>query len=90
MTKIVMLQQMSGSRNGKPWPAVGETAEVSEDEAVALCGGQTPVARRDEPEAKTEQAEEERAVAPEPEVAEEQATAKRAPASRPRSTANKK
>lgn len=45
MSKMVkVLQQMSGTRNGVPWPERGETMEVSDEEAAQLCLGQTPIA----------------------------------------------
>lgn len=44
MTKLRMKQQMSGSRNGVPWPAVGETFDVDPNEAATLTAGQTPIA----------------------------------------------
>lgn len=44
MTRIRVLQQMSGFRNGQPWPGVGEFMEVSDDEAASLTSGQTPIA----------------------------------------------
>jgi hypothetical protein len=34
--KIVMTGSVSGTRNGEPWPPVGDVADVSEDEANAL------------------------------------------------------
>jgi hypothetical protein len=33
---VVMLGQMSGLRNGKPWPPRGHTMELPEDEALPL------------------------------------------------------
>jgi len=36
MPKVTMKRQVSGTRNGKPWPKAGETVEVSDDEAASL------------------------------------------------------
>jgi hypothetical protein len=36
--KIRMVHQMSGPRpDGRPWPAVGETLDVSDQEGMELC-----------------------------------------------------
>ena len=35
--KIRMKADVSGSRNGQPWPARGETLELPDDEAANLC-----------------------------------------------------
>lgn len=34
--RVEMLVQISGLRNGRPWPAPGEVADVSDDEAHHL------------------------------------------------------
>jgi hypothetical protein len=34
--KVQMKVQISGTRNGEDWPAPGEAAEVSDEEAVSL------------------------------------------------------
>lgn len=54
--KIRMKVAVSGTRNGRPWPAYGEVAEVSDAEGADLCaaGMAEPVA--DPPAAKAEQA----------------------------------
>jgi hypothetical protein len=75
VTKIRMLQQMSGYRNGEPWPGYGETMDVHPDEAATLTAGQTPIAEYAEDVDRTFP-EEERATAPEPEVPVETATLK--------------
>lgn len=36
MTKVKMVARISGTRNGEDWPAPGEVADVSADEAAAL------------------------------------------------------
>jgi hypothetical protein len=35
--KVKMLTQISGVRDGKPWPAEGDTIDVPADEAKSLC-----------------------------------------------------
>jgi hypothetical protein len=37
--KVRMLQQVSGSRNGQPWPAPGEEVDLSDSEAHSVIGG---------------------------------------------------
>lgn len=46
--KIRMKADISGSRNGKPWPGRGETTEVPDGEGADLCaaGLAEPVADR--------------------------------------------
>ena len=53
---------MSGTRDGAPWPARGETLEVDDAEGADLCaaGMAEPVTKRDAEKAET-------ATAPEPE-----------------------
>lgn len=84
MATIRLLQQMSGSRNGVPWPELGAEMEVGEDEAALLTSGQTPIAELVEDKA-------EPPAAPAPPVAEDAETAPK-PTTRPasRSTAARK
>lgn len=35
--KIVLLGDISGSRNGEDWPRRGSTVDLPDDEAAALC-----------------------------------------------------
>ena len=46
--KIRMKVAVSGSRNGQPWPAFGEVAELPDDEGAELCarGFAEPVAEK--------------------------------------------
>lgn len=44
MVRVRLLQQMSGTRNGVPWPEWGAEMEVTAEEAESLCSGQTPIA----------------------------------------------
>jgi hypothetical protein len=46
--KIKMKVDISGSRNGQPWPARGETVEVPDGEGADLCaaGMAEPVSSR--------------------------------------------
>ena len=34
--RVTMKLQISGTRNGEPWPARGETIDLPDDEAAAL------------------------------------------------------
>ena len=45
--KIIMRVQMSGTRDGQPWPAPGDTITLSDDEATQLCdqGNAKPAVR---------------------------------------------
>ena len=53
--KVTLVGQISGARDGKPWPAAGESIEVSDEEGKSLCesGLAWPADSR---EAKTENA----------------------------------
>lgn len=44
---ILMLGQVSGLRNGKPWPPPGHTIELPDDEATQLIGNQMAVPATD-------------------------------------------
>lgn len=35
--KVRLLVQVSGSKNGKDWPPVGDVVEVSDEEGAQLC-----------------------------------------------------
>jgi hypothetical protein len=35
--KIVMKVEVSGTRNGQPWPKPGDTVDVDDNEAAQLC-----------------------------------------------------
>jgi hypothetical protein len=52
--KIRMLVEMPGTRNGEPWPAKGEVAELPTAEAAHLCSCE--VAEPAEDAEETEQA----------------------------------
>lgn len=53
--KVRMKVDVSGSRNGQPWPARGGVVDVPNDEGVHLCsvGMAEPVAEESEPETAT-------------------------------------
>lgn len=36
--RVRMTSQVSGTRDGQNWPAVGETIDVPADEGKSLCG----------------------------------------------------
>lgn len=36
--KIRLKTVITGLRNGVPWPAVGETTEIPDNEAAEMCG----------------------------------------------------
>lgn len=74
--KVRMKGEISGARNGKPWPPRGEVIEVGDAEGASLCA--TGMA---EPVSDTE-SDVERAVAPEAEKRAEK------PASTPLTTDN--
>lgn len=50
--RVRMKVDISGARDGKPWPARGEVADLPDDEAAGLCesGMAEPVAERDKAE----------------------------------------
>lgn len=50
--RVKMLQQVSGSRDGKDWPAPSEEMTLPDTEGAALCatGMAEPVAQRPKPE----------------------------------------
>lgn len=76
--KVRMKVGVSGSRNGRPWPAPGEEVNVPDDEGKDLCaaGIAEPVAQRERDRAETreektrEVTEERRTEAPKAETAE--------------------
>ena len=35
--RVKMKVQLSGTRNGKPWPGMGETLELPGEEAAQMC-----------------------------------------------------
>jgi hypothetical protein len=35
--RVMMKVQLSGTRNGQPWPGKGETMELPDDEAAQMC-----------------------------------------------------
>jgi len=53
--KIKMQQQITGTRDGAAWPAVGDTLVVPDAEGAALCaqGLAVPVAEQPKPEKRT-------------------------------------
>lgn len=74
--KVRMKAEVSGSRNGRPWPRPGEEITVPDDEGKDLCaaGIAEPVAQRDRVETREEKtrevAEERRSEAPKAETTE--------------------
>ena len=63
--RIRMTVEMSGTRNGEPWPKRGEVAELPTTEAAHLVGAGIAVEVPDEPPAV------ETATAPDPETSEQ-------------------
>ena len=57
--KVRMKVQMSGTRNGELWPAVGEIVELSDAEGAKYCANGTaePVAARAKAETATVKAD---------------------------------
>lgn len=53
--RVRMLRQISGTRNGKPWPEPGAIVDLPQDEAVMLCRLRMaePVAETPAPETAT-------------------------------------
>jgi hypothetical protein len=49
MTRVRMRGQVSGTRNGQPWPQVGDTVELSDDEAQTLIRGGLAVHVHEDP-----------------------------------------
>ena len=51
--KIRLKTEITGLRNGVPWPAVGETTELPDNEAAGMCaaGLAEPVAEKAEDKA---------------------------------------
>jgi hypothetical protein len=49
--KVRMLEQITGTRNGVEWPAIGETVDLPTEEATQLIdsGRAEPVAEKDKP-----------------------------------------
>lgn len=48
--KVKILSQVSGTRNGQPWPARGEILEVSDSEGRSLIASQMAVLVLEQPE----------------------------------------
>lgn len=71
--KVVLKVDVSGTRNGQPWPRRGEVVDVGDQEGADLCaaGMATPVAVDDVETAS-------------PEAAEERLTTRTGPARKPR------
>lgn len=71
--KVKMRAEVSGSRNGRPWPRPGEEITVPDQEGMDLCaaGIAEPVSQRERDRAETREektrdvAEERRSEAPE-------------------------
>lgn len=49
--RVVMKVQMSGTRNGQPWPARGAAIDLPDDEAQGYIGADMAVAAGDAPAA---------------------------------------
>lgn len=86
--RVKMIVQLSGTRDGKPWPGRGETVDLPDEEAAAMCAAGM---------AETVKGTVEKAVTPEPEttkVLEPEATEPPAPEKRgpgrPRGSSTKK
>lgn len=59
--RVMMLAQVSGTRNGRPWPAVGKTVDLPDGEAAQLCAAGLAETAKDRTE---------KATPPKPEAAE--------------------
>jgi len=61
--RVKIKGDMSGTRDGQPWPTRGEEIDLPDDEGAALCaqGMAEPVAKKDADKV-------EKALAPEPET----------------------
>lgn len=75
--RVKMKADISGSRNGRPWPRRGESVDLPDQEAAQLCAGgmAEPVAAKAKPETAvpppaevTEPEPVEETTAPEPET----------------------
>ncbi|MFJ1765061.1 hypothetical protein ACIOD2_32370 [Amycolatopsis sp. NPDC088138] len=49
--RVTMKASVSGSRDGQSWPAIGETVDLPDEEAVHLCGAGIAAPAGDEDEA---------------------------------------
>lgn len=82
--RIKMTVEVSGSRNGKPWPKRGETMDLPDAEAAQLCAAGMAETVNDDVE-KAVPAKAEVTEPPKAEVTEKPAPEKRGPG-RPRKT----
>lgn len=41
--QVTMIGEISGSRDGVPWPRIGETINLPDDEAIQLIGNRMAV-----------------------------------------------
>jgi len=49
--RVTMKASVSGSRDGKSWPAIGETVDLPDEEAANLCTAGIAVPAREDEEA---------------------------------------
>jgi hypothetical protein len=82
--RVRMLAQISGTRNGKPWPGKGAALDLPDAEAVQLCAAGLAETVKGAPE-KAVPAKAEVSAVPEPEDPVAPAPEKRGPG-RPRKT----
>lgn len=80
--RVKMIVQLSGTRDGKPWPGRGETMDLPDEEAAQMCASGMAETVKGEPE-KAVPKKAEAAETPEPEVTDPPAPEKRGPG-RPR------
>lgn len=86
--RVTMNVQISGVRNGKPWPAKGETIDLPDGEAAQLCAAGMAETVKDKVE-KAVPKKAETTKVPESEAAQPSAPEKRGPG-RPKGSTNKK
>lgn len=53
--RVKLLIELSGDRDGRPWPARGEEVDLPDDEGALMCanGYAEPVAERKRPETRS-------------------------------------
>lgn len=82
--RVTMKVDLSGTRNGQPWPRRGETVDLPDGEAAQLCASGMAETAKGNAETATPKPAETTAI-PEPEVTEPPKPEKRGPG-RPRKT----
>lgn len=85
--RVLMLAQISGTRNGRSWPGKGQTIDLPDEEAAQMCAAGLAETVKERPE-KAVPKSSEKAEPPKAEVSETPKPEKRGPG-RPRKTAAK-